>query len=348
MSNFWRSQPVDRGSSEGIINHSKKIEKDPIPLPNDFTWGVVNDIPTIIEFLENFYVEDTSSSYRLSYTPSFFEYLFGYPSHKEEYSLGLFYKNKIVGYVLAREHLMSLRNEIYKIVSVNFLCLDKNLRNKSLAPLMIKEITRIANLNGIFQAIFTAEKDHGFSISTAQYFHYPLHEDTLIGGGVIDNPDCIKPVPYCREDSKLIQDPSLIADIYSKINENTTLFESFDEASFNQLFAGKQDVFHVVYNDKTKEFASFYIVYTKCLLKNIILKKAYLFYWYGSVDIITDAIAIAHNSLNIDMFDVLDILNNRTIIKKLELAEGTGYLKYHVFNIKEKQLPSESINFILF
>jgi glycylpeptide N-tetradecanoyltransferase len=348
MSSFWNTQPVNRGSSDGVIDDSKKVPKTQTSLPLNYQWTKVSDTFAIADFLEKYYVEDPCSAYRLVYTPLFFEYLFESPNHKEEYSLGLLHRNELIGYALAKEHLMSLRNKIYKIVSVNFLCLSKEYRNMNLAPLMIKEITRIANTNGIFQAVFTAERDKGFSISTAQYFHFPINEVTLIKAGIIDSPREVIMVPNCREDTRLIQDSDLIKDLYENINNSTILYEKFDDISFKQTFSGKNDIFYTVYNDKSKEFASFYIIYTKCLSKNILLKKAYLYYWYGSKEIVSDAISIASRLLAVDMFDLLNISNNESIIKDLKFVEGTGSLEYHMFNIKERRIDSKDLNFILF
>ena len=42
------------------------------------------------------------------------------------------------------------------MVEINFLCVHKKLRTKRLAPVLIKEITRRVNLQGIFQAVYTA------------------------------------------------------------------------------------------------------------------------------------------------------------------------------------------------
>ena len=42
------------------------------------------------------------------------------------------------------------------MVEINFLCVHKKLRSKRVAPVLIKEITRRVNLEGIFQAVYTA------------------------------------------------------------------------------------------------------------------------------------------------------------------------------------------------
>lgn len=47
-------------------------------------------------------------------------------------------------------------NSVKRVSEINFLCVHKKLRNKRLAPVLIKEVTRRCNLVGIFQAIYTA------------------------------------------------------------------------------------------------------------------------------------------------------------------------------------------------
>jgi len=42
------------------------------------------------------------------------------------------------------------------MVEINFLCVHKKLRAKRVAPVLIREITRRVNLQGIFQAVYTA------------------------------------------------------------------------------------------------------------------------------------------------------------------------------------------------
>lgn len=47
-------------------------------------------------------------------------------------------------------------HSIQKMVEINFLCVHKKLRSKRVAPVLIREITRRVNLQGIFQAVYTA------------------------------------------------------------------------------------------------------------------------------------------------------------------------------------------------
>lgn len=346
-SEFWITQPVGRGKSVDVIDANPVLENLPTRLPSTFYWTSINDIPRITQFLENFYVEDVTSKYRLSYSNEFFEFLFNHPKHKDEYSLGLFHNQELIGYILAREHILVIKGTSHNTVSINFLCLDKEYRNKNFAPLMIKEITRIANLNGIFKAIFTAERDYGFAIASARYYHFPIKSETLLKANIIDYCDEVLEIPVLRKDSIILEDPTDICNLYNNMTENYDMHEEIKGKVFNQIFQGKDNVFVTIYNIRTGEFASFFIIGTKCMDSGLLLKRAYLYYWSGSNEIIKDAIFIA-SSMNVDMFDVLNIARNHCLIKELNLIEGSGTLKYHLFNMGEKILENSDINFILF
>ncbi|KAM0681596.1 hypothetical protein GINT2_000109 [Glugoides intestinalis] len=347
MSKFWKTQPVERGESLGIINNTVNAETSQTPLPEGFKWATVKSIESIVKFLNEYYVEDSASAYRLSYYNEFFNFLFTFPKHKSEYSLGLFKGDTMIGYIMAREHEMSLRNKVYRLVSANFLCLSKEYRNRNFTPLLIREITRIANLNEIFQAIFTAEKELGFSICKAIYYHYPMNATRLLKAEFIDSVNDVKPILTCREGTKLVNDPSVFNEIYDKMISKFALHEKFSPDTFRHVFIGMPNVFYSLYNESTSEFASFYLVDTKCLSSDMLIKRAYLYYWAGTPQIIQDAIAIS-NKLGADMFDAVDIADNITVLKRNRFVEGTGTLRYHIYNIKEETIPGELFNFLLF
>lgn len=48
---------------------------------------------------------------------------------------------------------MNTKGSLVKTVEINFLCVHKGLRDKRMAPILIKEVTRRANVRHIFQAI---------------------------------------------------------------------------------------------------------------------------------------------------------------------------------------------------
>jgi glycylpeptide N-tetradecanoyltransferase len=64
--------------------------------------------------------------------------------------------NKLVGFISAVPSHMKVYEKEVKMVEINYLCVHKKLRAKRVAPVLIKEITRRVNLQGIFQAVYTA------------------------------------------------------------------------------------------------------------------------------------------------------------------------------------------------
>ena len=348
MSEFWGTQPVGRGKSTGTIDPKPSLISTPTPLPQSFAWATIEDVSKISEFLEKFYVEDACSKYRLLYSCDFFKFLFDHPKHKKEYSLGLFYNHQLIGYILAREHNLVLKKNSYPAVSINFLCIDREFRNKNFAPLMIKEITRIANLNNVFKAIFTAERDYGFSISKARYYHFPIKAENLLKAEIIDRADEVMEVPIKRINTVILKTAEAkIFNLFHDMCKKFAIHEEMTEDICNQVFKGNKDVLTTIYNQESNEFASFFIVKTTCIDSGTVLKRAYLYYWAGTESIIKDAIAVA-SEMNVDMFDVLDIAQNRAIVKSLKFLEGSGTLNYHLFNLKEEILSCSDINFILF
>ena len=69
------------------------------------------------------------------------------------------------------------------MASINFLCVIRKLRSKRLAPVLIKEITRRFQLNGIFQAVYTAGIYLPTPIARPRYYHRPLNPKKLVEVG---------------------------------------------------------------------------------------------------------------------------------------------------------------------
>ena len=61
------------------------------------------------------------------------------------------------------------------MVEINFLCVHKKLRSKRVAPVLIKEITRRVNREGIFQAVYTAGVLLPKPISVCRYYIYYMY-----------------------------------------------------------------------------------------------------------------------------------------------------------------------------
>ena len=134
------------------------------------------------ELLSNHYVEDDDESFRFNYTVPFMKWALKAPGFTKDYHIGVRVSSskKLVAFISGIPVNLRVRDQIVHQVEINFLCVHKKLRNKRLAPVLIKEVTRRCNLNGIFQALYTAGAVLPKPVSTCRYYHRSLNPKKLV------------------------------------------------------------------------------------------------------------------------------------------------------------------------
>jgi glycylpeptide N-tetradecanoyltransferase len=70
-----------------------------------------------------------------------------------------------------------------RVCEINFLCVHKQLRQKRLAPVLIKEVTRRVNLRDTWQATYTAGITIPTPVSSCQYWHRSINPRKLVEVG---------------------------------------------------------------------------------------------------------------------------------------------------------------------
>ncbi|KAJ9122827.1 hypothetical protein QFC24_003863 [Naganishia onofrii] len=219
---FWKTQPVIQGAVVvgGSTSHSNStsggaaetetaegpidpprlttdVRTTPLPLPNGYVWSTLSptdphQLGEIQHLLEENYVEDPDASFRLGYTKEFLRWALGPPGWEGEWCVGVRVQGKgkegegegkLVAFISGIPMDVKVRNSTFKAAEINFLCAHKKLRNKRLAPVLIKEITRRVNLKGIWQAVYTAGVVIPTPISTCRYYHRNLNPAKLVDIG---------------------------------------------------------------------------------------------------------------------------------------------------------------------
>lgn len=197
MSNykFWQTQPVptfeqsqENVDSEGPIREVQidKVRKEPDPLIDQFEWCLLDltddkEVGEVYELLSNHYVEDDEAMFRFNYSKTFFNWALKSPGWKKTWHIGVRTKStgKLVGTIFGVPIDLRIRDKTLRSGEVNYLCVHKKLRGHRLAPVLIKEMTRRFNLEGIFQAIYTAGIVIPSPISTCRYFHRTIDFEKL-------------------------------------------------------------------------------------------------------------------------------------------------------------------------
>ena len=100
--------------------------------------------------LANHYVEDTDGKFRFDYSIDFLRWALNPPGFHPEWIIGVRGQDKLTGFITAIPVSMNLNGERVQMAEVNFLCVHKKLRDKRLAPALIREVTRRVNLRNIW------------------------------------------------------------------------------------------------------------------------------------------------------------------------------------------------------
>lgn len=197
---FWHSQPVPRmdepelgpDDPRGPIQPADpaSVPKEPLKLPPGFEWANVRmeddgELSELYTLLNENYVEDNHATFRFDYSREFIRWAMTPPGWKEDLHVGVRVSTskKLVAFIAATPADLVAHGDSIKGVEVNFLCVHKKLRTKRLAPVLIREVTRRCNLQGIFQAAYTAGVVIPKPVGRCTYYHRSLNPKKLIECG---------------------------------------------------------------------------------------------------------------------------------------------------------------------
>ena len=188
---FWHTQPVPRYyDSVPDSDYNAPIEtktvsevpQEPYALPKGYHWSEINlhekeQAEELYKLLADHYVEDSEGKFRFDYSIDFLKWALTPPGQYPEWLVGVRggQANQLYGFLSAIPVHMVVNGREILMAEVNFLCVDKRLRAKRLAPILIKEITRRVNLKNIWQAIYTSGVTLPTPFGTAPYWHRNLN-----------------------------------------------------------------------------------------------------------------------------------------------------------------------------
>lgn len=191
---FWDTQPVPhmlehKELAEGPIETKelKDVRQTPLQLPEGFEWTTIDlsddkIIQEVYELLKENYVEDSDNTLRFKYSIAFLRWALTPPGYVKEWIIGVrVTKNKkLVGFISGIPVNVTVKGKTTPMAEINFLCVHKKLRSKRLAPVLIKEVTRLINMKLIWQAIYTAGSYYPTPIAEVLYYHRSLDVKKLI------------------------------------------------------------------------------------------------------------------------------------------------------------------------
>ncbi|EFA76559.1 glycylpeptide N-tetradecanoyltransferase [Heterostelium album PN500] len=380
---FWDTQPVPKIDAQ--VEKSGPIEvktlddvrKEPLTLPALFEWVVLdvndqvqlNDVYTLLN--EN-YVEDDDNMFRFDYSIPFLKWALQPPHYLKDWHIGVRVKEskKLVAFISAIPATINVdKTDSVKMVEINFLCVHKKLREKRLAPVLIKEITRRVNLQNIWQAAYTAGIVLPKPVASCRYYHRSLNPKKLVEckfsslpprvsmslliklNRVEENTKCPGIRPLTKADV-----PSATR-LLAKYLSQYSLAPSMSEEEVWHWLAPQKNVMdcYVVVDPKTGEvtdMCSFYTLPSSVIgnPKHKTLKAAFSFYNIATsvplVDLMADALHLAKKG-DFDVFNCLDIFENSKFIKEHKFQPGDGNLQYYLYNYATQTKDPSAMGLVL-
>lgn len=388
---FWETQPVPQVTASTEIREQLKkhvltakdftgapletktvaeIPTEPYPVASVLEWFNLDinnpkEVDMLYTLLLENYVEDDDSLFRFEYSRAFLKWALTPPGYYKDWHVGVRKKEtkEIVAFISGVPTNIKVGEKTIKLCEINFLCVSKRLRDKRLAPILIKEVTRRVNLCDIWQAIYTAGRDIPTPISAPRYFHRSLNPEKLIDIGFSRLPDNFtrfdKPMEAFKRSialeaanrvtlRKMTEEdlPAVMELLKKQLHNSSAVSPDFDmEELKHWMITNPKDqiVFAYVKEDpKSKmvtDFVSFYHVSSQVLQnpRHNTLKAAYCYYYANTtvdlVKLFNEALHLAKD-LGFDVFNALNIMENEKFIEPLRFGPGDGYLRYYLFNWK--------------
>ena len=368
---FWDTQPVPKLATSAFeaaigpidaTNIVENVRKDPFPLPPAFEWitcdvSKESELQEIYSLLNENYVEDEDSLFRFDYSADFLRWALTPHGFKQEWHIGIraVSSKKLVAFITGIPARISVHGTVMDMAEINFLCVHKKLRSKRLAPVLIKEITRRVNICGIWQAAYTAGVFIPRPVASCRYYHRSLNVKKLVEIGF----SRLAPRMTLGRTIKLFKtlestktegframkesDLNQVFDLFNKKLEGYKLHPcmSVEEAA-HWLVPRKGVVYTYVVEKKggiITDFASFYSLPSSVLgnEKHSTLFAAYQFWTCANtvaMSDLTNDVFVKAREEGFDVFNALDLMENKSMFEPLKFGVGDGLLHYYLYNYK--------------
>ena len=350
-----------------------EVRQEPYSMPKGFVWSDIDvqDEAQRLELytlLSNNYVEDDDASFRFDYSEEFLLWALTPPDYRPELLFGVrsASNHKLVAFISGVPARVQVYDKPIDVIEVNFLCVHKKLRSKRLAPVLIKEVTRRANLAGIFQAVYTAGTHLPVPVSSARYYHRSLRPQKLVRVGF----SRLGPRMTMARMVKLYklpaqpQTPRLRPMQASDVDGVHSLLQTYLSQFHLKVVFTKDEIEHwllprnkvissYVVTDETNtvtDLVSFYHLPSRILHHDDTLHAAYSYYNVATsvplVDLMKDALSLAHAS-GADVYNALTLMDNAQFLEELKFGMGDGQLQYYVYNWACPAMPPHKLGLVL-
>ncbi|XP_038590952.1 glycylpeptide N-tetradecanoyltransferase 1-like isoform X2 [Micropterus salmoides] len=363
---FWDTQPVPK-LGDSIVTHGPIVEgetsvrKEPYSLPQGFSWDTLDlSSPMVMRelctLLNENYMEEDDNTIRFDFSLEYLQWALQPPNWLAQWHCGVRVdtNNKLVGFIAAVPADVRVYETEKRMVQVKFLCVHKKLRLKRMTPVLIRELTRRVNQQGLYQAVYTAGIVLPTPLSSCRYWHRPLNTRKLTEVGF---PGLRQNMMNLQRALKFNRLPEVTktSGLRPMTKEDTVGIQSLLQANLRRFHLSPilslQDVEHwllprenvidsyVVESDDgtLTGVVSFYSVSSRVLNHPVHtgLRAAHLLYIASTatdpVNLMEDMLVLA-KSKGFDIFSALDVMDNKSFLEKLKFSISDTSLHYYLYN----------------
>lgn len=324
MHAYWDKQPVPKVDTKpGEIEEKGKVPKKTTKLPEGFVWSSCS-IKEVHAFLKEHYIGN--DTFRVGYTLESLKWIIDDSTAIRKHDT-----RELVGYISSAPVRLRVEGDIIKTVEINLLCVHKSCRTIGLAPLLITEIKRRANMKDIWQAVYTAHTLIPTPILKSEYWHRLLDVKRLVKIGFHQTNrmrdaflDVKGPCKFTWREMTQADIPK-VTRILQEYTENYIIAPVIDEEYVRRWVLPIRSYV----DDASDNFISFYEIPYHKVDQSDTVRQAYRFYLVG--DVYNDAFIIAKN-LGYDVFNTLDVGVDTDYLTSMKFLKGNGYVHYYLFN----------------
>ncbi|XP_030406331.1 glycylpeptide N-tetradecanoyltransferase 2 isoform X2 [Gopherus evgoodei] len=320
---FWDTQPVPKLNevitSHGAIEPDKdNVRLEPYSLPQGFMWDTLDlsnaeVLKELYTLLNENYVEDDDNMFRFDYSPEFLMWALRPPGWLPQWHCGVRVSSnkKLVGFISAIPAHIRIYDRYW----------HRSLNPRKLVEVKFSHLSRNMTLQRTMKL-------------------YRLPDATKTSG--------LRPME--QKDIKAVQE--LINSYLKQFN----LAPVMDEEEVAHWFLPQDHIIDTFVVESSNgiltDFLSFYTLPSTVMHHSVhkSLKAAYSFYNIHTetplLDLMNDALIIAKLK-GFDVFNALDLMENKIFLEKLKFGIGDGNLQYYLYNWRCPGMESEKVGLVL-
>uniref|UniRef100_A0A3B4G2S0 Glycylpeptide N-tetradecanoyltransferase n=1 Tax=Pundamilia nyererei TaxID=303518 RepID=A0A3B4G2S0_9CICH len=333
---FWDTQPVpklgDSITTHGpIVEGEASIRKEPYSLPQGFSWDTLDlSSPPVLRelcsLLNENYMEEDDNTTRFDFSLEYLQWALQPPNWVAHWHCGVRVdaNRKLVGFIAAVP-------ADRRVVQVKFLCVHKKLRLKRMTPVLIRELARRVNQQGLCQAVYTTGIVLPTPISSCRLWHRPLNPRKLME---VNHPALRQSMNLQRAlKFNRLPEVTKVQGLRPMTREDIPGIHSLLQTNFCKfhLKEKKGD------NGALTDIVSFYSFSSRVLNHPVhtSLRGARLLYVVSTrtklVDLMEDTLVLA-KSKGCDVFSAIDVMDNKSFLEKLKFSVIDQSVHYYLYN----------------